>query len=72
MTTTKTSSRPLPEEVETLRKKLPKNAYGTSLLSALLLWWNGYDLRDLLPRSTFFRFKRKLLTYGFDISGGHQ
>ena len=62
------ASRQLPKAVENLREKLPKNAYGSSLLSAFLLWWEGYDLRSILPRSSFYRFKTKLQTYGFDIS----
>lgn len=64
----KTISRLLPEEVKSVRNRLPKNSYGSALLAALLLWWDGYDLRSILPRSTFYRIKSKLLTYGFDVS----
>ena len=40
----------------------------TALRSSYLHWMKGEDLRDLLPRTTMYRHRKALLTYGVDIA----
>jgi II/X family phage/plasmid replication protein len=40
----------------------------TWLRSTYLHWMNGQDLRDLLPRHTFYRHRKALQEFGVDIS----
>ena len=35
---------------------------------AYTAWENGHDLRAILPKNTFYRYRRELLKYGIDIS----
>lgn len=41
------------------------------LQSTYQLWRQGADLRQLLPKPTFYRHRRELLTYGIDINATH-
>lgn len=38
------------------------------LQSTYLLWKQGEDLKNILPKPTFYRHKRDLMTYGIDIA----
>lgn len=40
----------------------------TSLRSTYTLWYDGHDIRSMLPRNTFYRHRRSLLQHGVDIS----
>lgn len=40
----------------------------TRLRTAYLAWKAGDDLRNALPRMTFFRYRKQLLPYGVDIA----
>ena len=31
-------------------------------------WLNGDDLKSVLPRPTFYRYRKQILEYGIDIS----
>jgi II/X family phage/plasmid replication protein len=42
-----------------------------SALGNYYLWRRGYDLRQHLSKSTFYRHRKILLTYGVDISVLH-
>lgn len=39
----------------------------TGLRLAYLAWFNGEDLRTILPKNTFYRYRRKLKEYDVDI-----
>ena len=40
----------------------------TGLRLAYLAWLNGEDLRAILPKNTFYRYRRKLKDYDIDIA----
>lgn len=40
----------------------------TGLRLAYLAWFNGEDLRAVLPKNTFYRYRRKLKEYDVDIA----
>lgn len=46
--------------------KLPVKLYGT-----YQLWRGGKNLKDMLPKSTFYLHRKMLLEYGIDISSTH-
>jgi II/X family phage/plasmid replication protein len=31
-------------------------------------WVEGHDLRNILPKNTFYRYRREMLEFGIDIS----
>jgi II/X family phage/plasmid replication protein len=40
----------------------------TRLKGVYQLWLDGYDLRTMYPKNTFYRYRRALMGYGVDIS----
>lgn len=40
----------------------------TKYQSSYLLWNQGFDLRSVLPKTTYYRHRRALLEYGIDIA----
>ena len=40
----------------------------TRLKGIYALWLNGEDLRQSLPKNTFYRYRRQFLAYNIDIS----
>ena len=40
----------------------------TGLTTAYLAWWGGADLKQMLAKNTFYRYRRKLKEYDIDIS----
>jgi II/X family phage/plasmid replication protein len=48
-----------PDQLEGLRPRLAL-AYQS--------WQSGHDLRALLPRKTFYRYRRELMEFGVDIA----
>jgi len=40
----------------------------TRLKGVYQLWLDGYDLRTMYPKNTFYRYRRSLMGYGVDIS----
>lgn len=38
-----------------------------TLKSTYMLWADGYDLRDILPKTTYYRQRKQLMQYGINI-----
>lgn len=44
------------------------NNLGSRMKMAYLTWWHGEDLRPILPKNTFYRYRREFKKYDIDIA----
>ena len=57
------AQKPISDLSELMQKLNPKAA-----VSSYQLWADGHDVRQMLPKNTFYRHRRALLEHGIDIS----
>ena len=44
------------------------NSLGSRMKMAYLAWWHGEDLRPILPKNTFYRYRNHFKQYDTDIA----
>ena len=44
------------------------NSLGSRMKMAYLAWWHGEDLRPILPKNTFYRYRNHFKQYDIDIA----